>query len=51
MGASGLTDCMEILHLMQWDLPLIIELPYLFPIYHMDVTNIVCQVITYLYTF
>ena len=65
MGASGLTDmyfyynknadlqdCMNgwiTSNAMGWNLTCIIQLLYLFPIYHMDVRNIVCQDITYLY--
>jgi hypothetical protein len=36
---------------MGWNLPCIIKLPYLFPIYNMDVTNIVYQDSTYLYMY
>ena len=43
---------MDILHLMQWDgICHVLFLLYLFPIYHMDVRNIVCQDITYLYMY
>ena len=46
---SDLKDCVNITsYPMGWNQQCIITSPYLFPLYNIDVTNIVCQDITHL---